>query len=93
MASIARFFIILKKIVGIFLVSFVITFLLSNCPKIKSYDWLTKVVKWVIDIFLREKLCFKSVRHFHLSFSTEILILPVFVVVFIAMRLNVMSYC
>ena len=74
----------LKKNSDIFVL--LVTFeILSYYPNIDSSLWLKEDILWITDKIFREKFLVKMV-------SAEFLVFACFFVVFIAMRLIVMSY-
>ena len=64
--------------------------LLSHYSMIDSSHWLEKNVQWITDEVFREKLMFKMAPTLSCIFLLNFGFLPVFVVVFIIIRLTVM---
>ena len=78
-----------------FVVVFVllVTFeLLSHYPNIDSSNLIKQNVQWIPDKIFREKLLVKMASTISHIFLLNFWFLPVFVVVFIVIRLIVMSY-
>ena len=71
---------------------FFVPFEISHFLNIDSSHWLREDVQWIIVKVFRERTYFLIGLDTFSHFSTQFLVLPIFIVVFIVIRLTVMFY-